>query len=108
MPTYRTFQQHLDPSYKPKRILALDGGGIRGLLTAGLLQRIEDLLRARAGGDPAFRLSDYFDLIGGTSTGSIIRLRRRNADRVALTSAGAFLGATRLNAVRATSQSTRS
>ena len=72
MPTYRTFQQHLDPSYKPKRILALDGGGIRGLLTAGLLQRIEDLLRARAGGDPAFRLSDYFDLIGGTSTGSII------------------------------------
>jgi predicted acylesterase/phospholipase RssA len=72
MPAYRTFKQHLDPSHKPKRILALDGGGIRGLLTAGLLQRIEDLLRARAGGDPAFRLSDYFDLIGGTSTGSII------------------------------------
>ena len=72
MPTYRTFKQHLDPSYKPKRILALDGGGIRGLLTAGLLQRLEDLLRARAGNDPAFRLSDYFDLIGGTSTGSII------------------------------------
>ena len=45
MPTYRTFKQHLDPSYKPKRILALDGGGIRGLLTAGLLQRVEDLLR---------------------------------------------------------------
>src|SRR6185436_18444302 len=72
MPVYRTFKQHLDPSYKPKRILALDGGGIRGLLTAGLLQRVEDVLRARAGGDPAFRLSDYFDLIGGTSTGSII------------------------------------
>jgi len=72
MPTYRTFKEHLDPSHKPKRILALDGGGIRGLLTAGLLQRIEDLLRARAGGNPDFRLSDYFDLIGGTSTGSII------------------------------------
>ena len=72
MPAYRTFKQHLDPSCKPKRILALDGGGIRGLLTAGLLQRIEELLRARAGGDPSFRLSDYFDLIGGTSTGSII------------------------------------
>ena len=72
MPGYRTFTQHLDPSYKPKRILALDGGGIRGLLTAGLLQRLEELLRARAGGEPAFRLSDYFDLIGGTSTGSII------------------------------------
>ena len=33
---------------------------------------MEELLRARAGGDPNFRLSDYFDLIGGTSTGSII------------------------------------
>jgi len=72
MPTYRTFKQHLDPSCKPKRILALDGGGIRGVLTAGLLQRMEEILRARAGGDPNFRLSDYFDLIGGTSTGSII------------------------------------
>lgn len=72
MPSYRTFQQHLDPACKPKRILALDGGGIRGLLTAGMLQRVEDILRERAGGDPKFRLSDYFDLIGGTSTGSII------------------------------------
>lgn len=72
MPNYRSFQQHLDPACKPKRILALDGGGIRGLLTAGMLCRLEDVLRARAGGDPAFRLSDYFDLIGGTSTGSII------------------------------------
>jgi predicted acylesterase/phospholipase RssA len=72
MPTYRTFPQHLDPAIKPKRILALDGGGIRGLLTAGILRRLEDVLRARAGGDPGFRLSDYFDLIGGTSTGSII------------------------------------
>jgi predicted acylesterase/phospholipase RssA len=69
---YRTFQEHLDPALKPKRILALDGGGIRGVLTAGILKRIEDVLRARAGGDPSFRLSDYFDLIGGTSTGSII------------------------------------
>ncbi len=72
MPAYRTFKQHLDPTCKPKRILALDGGGIRGLLTAGLLRRMEDILRARVGGDPDFRLSDYFDLIGGTSTGSII------------------------------------
>jgi uncharacterized protein len=69
---YRTFKEHLDPATRPKRILALDGGGIRGMLTAGILERIEDLLRARAGGDKDFRLSDYFDLIGGTSTGSII------------------------------------
>jgi uncharacterized protein len=55
-----------------KRILALDGGGIRGALTLGYLQRMEDLLRAQHGGNKNFRLSDYFDLIGGTSTGSII------------------------------------
>ncbi|ADU00246.1 MULTISPECIES: patatin-like phospholipase family protein [Mycolicibacterium] len=56
----------------PKRILALDGGGIRGALTLGYLGRMEDILRDRHGGDPEFRLCDYFDLIGGTSTGSII------------------------------------
>lgn len=67
----RTRDEHLfDPG--PKRILALDGGGIRGALTLGYLKQIEGLLRKRVGGDPDFRLCDYFDLIGGTSTGSII------------------------------------
>ena len=56
----------------PKRILALDGGGIRGILTVQILKRIESILRARAGGDKSFRLCDYFDLIGGTSTGAIL------------------------------------
>lgn len=55
----------------PKRILALDGGGIRGTLTLGFLERIEALLRARHR-RPELRLCDYFDLIGGTSTGAII------------------------------------
>jgi hypothetical protein len=55
----------------PKRILSLDGGGIRGALSLGFLERIELILRVRYG-DPEFRLCDYFDLIGGTSTGSII------------------------------------
>lgn len=56
----------------PKRILALDGGGIRGILTVQILKRIENILRARTGGDESFRLCDYFDLIGGTSTGAIL------------------------------------
>ncbi|MGB3077834.1 MAG: patatin-like phospholipase family protein, partial [Saprospiraceae bacterium] len=55
----------------PKRILSLDGGGIRGVLTLGFLERLEDML-AKENNDPDFRLCDYFDLIGGTSTGSII------------------------------------
>lgn len=56
----------------PKRILALDGGGIRGALTLGYLQKVEDILRVQHGGHQDFRLCQYFDLIGGTSTGSII------------------------------------
>ncbi len=55
----------------PKRILALDGGGVRGLLTIGMLTRLEEHLRRRSG-NPQYRLAEYFDLIGGTSTGSII------------------------------------
>jgi predicted acylesterase/phospholipase RssA len=72
MSHYRSFVEHLDPNVGPKRILALDGGGLRGVLTLGMLSEIESRLRARHGGDPSFRLCDYFDLIAGTSTGSII------------------------------------
>jgi uncharacterized protein len=65
-----TKAQHLDPNTGPKRILALDGGGIRGILTLQFLQAIESLIRKRFGDQTL--LCDYFDLIGGTSTGSII------------------------------------
>lgn len=63
---------HLDARTGPKRILALDGGGVRGLITLGILKRIEDTLKARLPNPEAFRLAHYFDLIAGTSTGSII------------------------------------
>ena len=33
-----------------KKILALDGGGIRGILTVEILARIEELLREKMGG----------------------------------------------------------
>lgn len=55
----------------PKKILSLDGGGIRGSLTLGYLQKLEDIL-VKKYNNPDLVLSDYFDLIGGTSTGSII------------------------------------
>jgi hypothetical protein len=45
---------------------------VRGIVALAFLERIEAILRQRAGGDPAFRLSDHFHLIGGTSTGAII------------------------------------
>lgn len=68
----KTLFEHLSPDTGAKRILSLDGGGVKGVLTLGMLKPLEEELRRRAGGDPTFRLCDYYDLIGGTSTGAII------------------------------------
>lgn len=56
---------------KPFRILSLDGGGIRGLTSAILLECLEKRLQKHEQ-KPEARLRDYFDLIAGTSAGSII------------------------------------
>jgi hypothetical protein len=53
---------------RPHRMLALDGGGIRGVLTLGILEKIEKFVGERTGQ----KLCDYFDYIAGTSTGAII------------------------------------
>ncbi|MGI9494273.1 MAG: patatin-like phospholipase family protein [Geminicoccaceae bacterium] len=58
---------HLASRYKearPRKLLALDGGGMRGVITLRVLQRLETLLE--------MPLCDYFDYIAGTSTGAII------------------------------------
>ncbi len=49
-----------------KKILSIDGGGIKGVFPAAFLAEIEEKL-----GEP---IVDYFDLIAGTSTGGIIAL----------------------------------
>lgn len=64
--------EHFSANGRPKRILALDGGGLRGVLSLGILDRVENMLRQRHGGGDHFRLCHYFDLIAGTSTGAII------------------------------------
>ncbi|MBD2445696.1 patatin-like phospholipase family protein [Nostoc sp. FACHB-152] len=51
------------------RILSLDGGGLRGLITAIMLEKLETKLKER---DRNKSLKDYFDIIAGTSTGSLI------------------------------------
>lgn len=48
------------------QVLALDGGGLRGIFTAAALAAWED--------DFGTRVADHFDLITGTSTGGIIAL----------------------------------
>lgn len=48
------------------QILSLDGGGIRGLFSAGILARWQESL--------GHAITDHFDLITGTSTGGIIAI----------------------------------
>ena len=54
------------PTCRPLRVLALDGGGIRGVIPATVLAEIE----RRCGK----RIGEVFDLIAGTSTGGILAL----------------------------------
>ena len=53
------------------RILSFDGGGIRGVLSLEILRSMEAQLRQRRG-SPDLVLADYFDYVGGTSTGAVI------------------------------------
>jgi hypothetical protein len=55
----------------PRKLLAIDGGGIRGVLSLQILEEIEKLL-VRESGREDYRLADYFDYVAGTSTGGII------------------------------------
>lgn len=65
-----TLEQRID-NKGPKKLLALDGGGIRGVITLEILKKIETLLREQSG-NPGLVLADYFDYVSGTSTGAII------------------------------------
>jgi predicted acylesterase/phospholipase RssA len=55
----------------PKKILTLDGGGIRGMMTVEVLAGIEKILRDKLKNDKLV-LADWFDFFAGTSTGAII------------------------------------
>ncbi|MEO7313104.1 MAG: patatin-like phospholipase family protein [Chitinophagaceae bacterium] len=48
----------------PCNILAIDGGGIRGIVPATIIQRIEK--------ETGKKITDFFDVLAGTSTGGII------------------------------------
>ncbi|RYN57987.1 hypothetical protein AA0117_g13189 [Alternaria alternata] len=63
------------------RLLALDGGGVRGLSALMILEQLMEAVDPDAPPKPC----DYFDMIGGTSTGGLIavmlgRLRMSVAD----------------------------
>lgn len=56
---------------KPYRVLALDGGGIRGLYTSTVLHELAAFFAKRRG-DADSDVGKRFDLITGTSTGGIL------------------------------------
>jgi len=65
---YRRRERLPWPTDRDFRILSIDGGGIRGILPLAFLARLEKTyLQGNS-------ISDYFDLITGTSTGGIIAL----------------------------------
>ncbi|XP_051144678.1 patatin-like protein 2 [Andrographis paniculata] len=51
-------------------VLSIDGGGVKGILPAVVLEYLESQLQ-ELDGDQA-RLADYFDVIAGTSTGGLV------------------------------------
>lgn len=53
------------------RVLSIDGGGMRGIIPAQILVRLEEKIKV-ASQNPKAKLGDYFDLVTGTSTGAIL------------------------------------
>lgn len=53
------------------RVLSIDGGGMRGIIPATVLEYVESKL-IEITENPHARIADYFDIIVGTSTGGIL------------------------------------
>ncbi|GAA4366199.1 hypothetical protein GCM10023185_37180 [Hymenobacter saemangeumensis] len=56
----------MEASEKTFKVLCIDGGGIKGLYSATILQHLEEQYNCK--------ISDHFDMLCGTSTGGIIAL----------------------------------
>ena len=61
---------------QPLRLLSFDGGGVRGLSSLLILQRIMHALnhRRREKGERSLEPCECFDMIAGTSTGGLIAI----------------------------------
>ncbi|XP_065875194.1 patatin-like protein 1 [Euphorbia lathyris] len=67
-----SFSDEINPSSYGEKItvLSIDGGGIRGIIPATILNFLESILQELDGEEA--RIVDYFDVIAGTSTGGLI------------------------------------
>ena len=61
-------------NHKQFKILSLDGGGVRVMISADILKEVEKKLEiyCKKNNQPTIKLHDYFDVVAGTSTGSIL------------------------------------
>lgn len=80
---YKVATKHLNGA----RLLALDGGGVRGIVALEVLNEIMGRVKIRGNLKQTPRPSDYFELAAGTSTGGIIgimlfRLRMTTEDAI--------------------------
>lgn len=57
-----------------RKILSLDGGGVRGLSSLLILREIMEEIELMKDLDETPKPCEYFDLIGGTSTGGLIAI----------------------------------
>jgi len=66
-----SYHDKLQKKAAQRKLLACDGGGIRGIISIEIPAQIEDELR-KSSSTPKLVLADYFDYVAGTSTGGII------------------------------------
>jgi patatin-like phospholipase/acyl hydrolase len=71
------FNYQLEPNGETGKrltILSIEGGGVRGIIPARILEELEDQLKAleRLGNTGQHHLWEYFDMIAGTSSGGLI------------------------------------
>ena len=60
-PSWGPLAGRYEDNTRPRRLLALDGGGIRGVLTLEVLLKMEQLLAKATGQGDSFRLCQFFD-----------------------------------------------
>jgi hypothetical protein len=76
------------PDSKPFRILSVDGGGIRGLISVLVLEEIEKRLGEKL--KRTVRIADFFHLFAGTSTGGLIALSLTSPKGLSATDLASF------------------
>lgn len=60
-----------DPFGDTRYILAIDGGGMRGIIPAYILKKLDELIKAEGDERPLY---SHFDLVAGTSTGGLLAI----------------------------------